>query len=111
MQATPTSTAAPRVSVRRAAVTTAIAAVYAASGELGYVLVVPVAQAAAVAPMSASALAACLLWGLGCWPCVLAAALAVALWSGLPRGPFSLEQFVIAISMATATTLHAVCGA
>jgi signal transduction histidine kinase len=113
MSSTTTSTAAPRVrvDVRRAGTATAIAALYAASGEVGFVLVVPVAYSAAVAPLSASALAMCLLWGFGCWPVVFAASLLLGLWSGLNHAAFSYELLLVSSGVAGAATLHALSGA
>jgi signal transduction histidine kinase len=75
------------------------------------VLIVPVAYSAAVAPLSASALAICLLWGFGCWPLVFAASLLLGLWSGLNHAALSYELLLISCSVAGAATLHALCGA
>jgi signal transduction histidine kinase len=99
------------VDVRRAGTATAVAALYAASGEVGFVLLVPVAYSAAVGPLSGSALAICLLWGFGCWPFVFAASLLLGMWSGLNHGAFSYELLLISSSVAGAATLHAVSGA
>ena len=111
MPVDPISSAASRLSVRHAGLWTTVAAVYAASGELGFVLVVPVAQSAAVAPLSGSALAVCLLWGFGCWPWVFAASLLLGLWSAVQHGGLGFEQVLLALGVASAATLHAVSGA
>src|SRR6266853_1119959 len=89
-----------------------IAILYYLTGRLGLLLAIPPGYATAVWPPSGIALAGLLLFGGRVWPGVLVGSFALNVWTSLdPTDPPStLRPLLIAIAIATGSTLQALLG-
>src|SRR5712692_8352473 len=89
-----------------------IAILYYLTGRLGLLLAIPPGYATAVWPPSGIALAGLLLFGGRVWPGVLIGSFALNVWTSLdPTDPSStLRSLLIAIAIATGSTLQALLG-
>jgi signal transduction histidine kinase len=112
MPSSPTPSVVTRASLdaRRTSTAALVALVYLCSGELGFLWIVPVPQAAAVAPLFATGFALCLLWGYAFWPLVFLGSLALGVGSGLWHGPYNVGLLGMSACVALLATLHSLSG-